>query len=135
VGESEVGLRFVVAVFAAWRVAHLLAFEDGPFDSIVRLRTAAGRFGAVLDCFYCLSLWVAAPLGAWVTTSPLAWLCVALAISGGACVLHRLSSSPLIMEPISEGATNGMLRTEARRGSGPDATHGPTHAGSDPAID
>jgi hypothetical protein len=118
VGELEVGLRFTVAVLATWRVAHLLAFEDGPFDAIARLRAAAGRFGGVLDCFFCLSLWVAAPLALWVTDSLLAWVCVALATSGGACLLHRLSSPPVVMQPFSEGATNGMLRTEASGGSG-----------------
>jgi hypothetical protein len=94
VGEQEIGFRFIVATLATWRVAHLLAFEDGPFAIVARLRAAAGRFGGVLDCFYCLSLWVAAPVALWVSASPVAWMCVTLATSGAACLLHRLTGPP-----------------------------------------
>ena len=115
-GEQEIGLRFIVVTFATWRVAHLLAFEDGPFALIARLRAAAGRFGGVLDCFYCLSLWVAAPFALWVSTSLVAWVCVTLATSGAACLLHRLTGPPVVMQPLSEGEAHGMLRTEAGGG-------------------
>src|SRR5262249_55012779 len=62
--DAEFGLRFALASLAAWRVTHLLAEEDGPADMVVRLRTRAGsgRLGELMDCFYCLSVWVAAPL-------------------------------------------------------------------------
>lgn len=54
---------FCVTVFAVWRLTHLLQAEDGPFDVIVNLRRACGEgfFGQLMDCFYCLSLWTAAP--------------------------------------------------------------------------
>ena len=57
----------VLGILCAWRITHLLQAEDGPWNLILRLRTLAGKgFPAqLLDCFYCLSLWVAAPL-AWV---------------------------------------------------------------------
>src|SRR5690606_6645885 len=53
----------LLGVLAVWRVTHLLQAEDGPWDVVVRLRRAAGAgfFGRLLDCFYCLSLWVALP--------------------------------------------------------------------------
>src|SRR5215467_14661089 len=83
--------RFMLAVLATWRVTHLLASEDGPADLIVRLRAALGESfaGKLLDCFYCLSLWVAAPLALYLTREPLEWLYSWLAISGGACLLER----------------------------------------------
>src|SRR5215510_6716205 len=58
---------FVIAVLAVWRITHLFFGEDGPYDIFLRLRRLAGRsfFGQLLDCFYCLSLWFAAPL-AWL---------------------------------------------------------------------
>lgn len=82
---------FVIAVFAAWRLAHLVAHEDGPFDAVVALRRFAGSgvFGRLMDCPYCLSLWTAAPF-AWYIADALAFgVMLWLAISGGACVLER----------------------------------------------
>ena len=55
--------RLVLVVLATWRVTHLLAFEDGPGDVVATLRQRLGNgfFGKLMDCFYCMSLWVAAP--------------------------------------------------------------------------
>ena len=83
--------RFVVAALATWRITHLLAEEDGPGDVIVRLRRRAGSgsVGELLDCFYCLSIWVAAPLSAGLgrrhRLDPVSWL----AVSGAACLLEQ----------------------------------------------
>lgn len=54
----------VVGALATWRVAHLLYAEDGPWNAVVRLRAAVGSgfLGEMMDCFYCLSLWAAAPI-------------------------------------------------------------------------
>ena len=56
----------VLGVLCVWRVTHLLHAEDGPWDLLVRLRRGVGNgfWGGLLDCFYCLSLWIALPLGA-----------------------------------------------------------------------
>jgi hypothetical protein len=58
---------FLITGLAVWRITHLFHAEDGPFDFIVRLRTVLGQpfFGTLMDCFYCLSLWIAAP-AAWL---------------------------------------------------------------------
>ena len=82
--------RLTVAVLATWRVAHLVACEDGPFDVIVRLRLRAGGgvMGRLMDCPYCLSLWIAAPFAFFVARNPLAWVAAWLAISGGASLLE-----------------------------------------------
>lgn len=82
---------FVAATLATWRVTHLITAEDGPFNIVARLRQAAGAgfVGQLMDCFYCASLWVAAPLALWVAhgwdTRVVAWL----ALSGGAALLER----------------------------------------------
>ena len=57
-----------LAILATWRLCHLVAREDGPFDLILRLRLRAGSgmVARLLDCPYCLSLWVAAPIAAWL---------------------------------------------------------------------
>jgi hypothetical protein len=53
-------VKYFVFVIVVWRVTHLIALEDGPFDSIIRLRNLAGNsfFGKLMDCFYCLSIWI-----------------------------------------------------------------------------
>jgi hypothetical protein len=83
--------RLTTAVLATWRVAHLIAREDGPFDLIVRLRVRAGAgvVGRLMDCPYCLSLWIAAPLASFVGRTPVTWVVAWLAISGGASLLER----------------------------------------------
>src|SRR5258707_1381651 len=74
------GVRFTLASLATWRLTHLLVEEDGPADVVVRLRARAGEswIGELMDCFYCLSTWVAAPLAVAVTPrrrdTPLVWL-------------------------------------------------------------
>lgn len=84
----------VLGVLAAWRMTHLLNAEDGPWDLLVKLRRLAGNgvFGSVLNRFYCLSLWVSAPL-AWLLGD--GWkdrLLLWLAISAGAILLQKATS-------------------------------------------
>lgn len=114
----EFWIRFVLAVLATWRVTHLLANEDGPADVIVRLRSRLGHSlaGQMMDCFNCLSLWIAAPAAIFVARGPLEWLFAWLALSGAACLLQRLGEESVAIEPISEpteGEPNHVLWSEA----------------------
>ena len=88
-------MPFVLAILATWRVTHLLANEDGPADIIFRLRRwlGDGFIGSLMDCFNCMSVWVAAPLALFVSANPLIWLVSWLALSGAACLLERLGSA------------------------------------------
>ncbi|MDH4065384.1 MAG: DUF1360 domain-containing protein [Acidobacteriota bacterium] len=89
--DWPVSFQFVVAVLATWRVAHLVAREDGPFDVIVRVRARAGdtSIGRLMDCPHCLGLWIAMPLAAWVARTPGQWLVAWLGIAGGASMAQR----------------------------------------------
>lgn len=107
--------RFLLASLATWRVTHLLACEDGPADVFVRFRArlGSGFFGKLMDCFQCLSFWVALPLAFFVSRELVEWFVIWLALSGTACLLERLVPEPVVIEPIAEGAEgNGMLRSE-----------------------
>ena len=57
-----------LGALAVWRITHVLNAEDGPGEVFVRLRAFVGRgfWGDLLDCFYCLSLWVAIPFACWL---------------------------------------------------------------------
>jgi hypothetical protein len=95
VEELQFWPRFVLSVLATWRVSHLLAYEDGPADLVLRLRAWAGGgfLGRMLDCFFCLSLWVAAAFAFVLAREPLAWVVAWLALSGAACLLTRATDS------------------------------------------
>jgi hypothetical protein len=76
----------VLGILCAWRITHLLQAEDGPWNLIVRLRafTGEGFAAQLLDCFYCLSLWVAAPLALVLGETPTEQTLLWPAISAGA---------------------------------------------------
>jgi hypothetical protein len=117
-------LRLVLAVLATWRVTHLLASEDGPGDVIFRLRRLLGQSvaGKMMDCFNCLSLWIAAPLALFVSNMPLEWLVTWLAVSGGACLLERMVREPVLMQSApqdSQGEWDHVLWPEARAADDP----------------
>jgi uncharacterized protein DUF1360 len=77
-------------------VTHLIAEEDGPANAIVRVRTRLGTSlaGELMDCFYCLSIWVAAPVTLTVTRRPRQAVGTWLALSGAACLLERATEKP-----------------------------------------
>jgi hypothetical protein len=113
--------RFVLAILATWRLTHLLAKEDGPAEIFIHLRLWVGSsfFGQVLDCFYCLSLWVAFPVACTISHSLLDFFLTWFALSGAACLLERNGQDPqdpVVIQPLThleEGGThNGMLRSE-----------------------
>lgn len=86
--------ELVVGALVTWRITHLLWAEDGPGDVVARLRERAGSrwWGQLMDCFSCLSIWVALPfavlLGRTVEGRLLLWP----ALSGGAIVVERTLS-------------------------------------------
>jgi hypothetical protein len=106
---GERALRLALAGVATWRLTHLLALEDGPADAIVklRLRVGSGPIGELMDCFDCLSIWVAAGFVPFVARSRSGERAVSwLALSGIACALQQLAGPPgeaaeqdLILDP------------------------------------
>ena len=83
--------QFILSILAVWRITHLLGKEDGPFDIIflMRKKAGAGFFGSLLDCFYCLSVWVALPFGIWLGPDWKEKILMWLALSGAACLLEQ----------------------------------------------
>ncbi|MBX9785102.1 MAG: DUF1360 domain-containing protein [Chitinophagaceae bacterium] len=84
-------MQLLVSVLASWRLAHLLSAEDGPWDVVIRIRKQLGHgfFGTLLDCFYCLSIWIAIPFAVWMSSDWITGIIHWLAISGGACILFK----------------------------------------------
>jgi hypothetical protein len=83
-----------LGVLVVWRITHFLYAEDGPLDVGVHLRRLAGSgiWGRLLDCFYCLSVWIAAPVALWIGEGTKHRVLLWPALSAGAILLERLTS-------------------------------------------
>ena len=94
--------RLVLAALTCYRLAQLVAIDDGPADAFLRLRAWAGAYdigqdsrperglGRLLGCPYCLGVWFALPCAAaalWPTWAGDAALLV-LGIAGAQSVLQ-----------------------------------------------
>jgi hypothetical protein len=92
----------VVASLVVWRVTHLLQAEDGPWNVVARLRRYVGDsyFGDLLDCFYCLSLWIALPFAFIAGSNWKERILLWPAVSGAAILLERFGdrSAPPVVE-------------------------------------
>ena len=84
----------IVGILGVWRITHLLNAEDGPGKVFVRLRKLAGFgfWGELLDCFYCLSLWVAGPFAYLIGSGWVERLLLWPALSGAAVLLERATA-------------------------------------------
>lgn len=87
---------FIIAAFATYYPALVIATLDGPFGVFDRLRQRwnAGYLGAGIRCPICVSAYVALPWAALLTWRlgfdlwlvPLVWF----ALAGGATFLHKV---------------------------------------------
>jgi hypothetical protein len=108
--------RLVLGALVTWRLTHLFNAEDGPWQIVVNLRRAAGHgmLGQLLDCFYCLSLWVAAPFAYLLGETWTERALLVPALSAAAIVLERLTATEPPMPHYVEDAegTDELLRKE-----------------------
>lgn len=89
------GLEWLlIGALGVWRVTHLLHAELGPWNVLERLRSLLdrGRAGRLLACFYCLSLWVAAPFAVLIGRDWSERGLLVLAFSGAAILLERATA-------------------------------------------
>lgn len=111
-----------VGTLCAWRITHLLNAEDGPWNFIVWMRRKAGGgfWGNLLDCFYCLSLWVAAPLAILIGEGAKERFFLWLALSAGAILLERATlKEPAIPTYFEHKEEDDVLLRESKKsGSG-----------------
>ena len=118
--DSNAIWRFTLSTLAIWRLTHLVAEEDGPWDLLVHFRAKLGNsvFGRLMDCFYCLSLWFSLPLSIWLASGWIGLILHWQALSGAACLLQRVTQK---REPFFTGsgaasqgdATCAVVKSEA----------------------
>jgi len=108
----------IIGMLSVWRVTHLLAAEDGPwqFFSWLRRRAGDGFFSDLLDCFYCLSLWISAPVACLIGEGWTERILLWPALSGGAILLERVTTARSGSTPPApyreDKEDDGMLRKE-----------------------
>jgi hypothetical protein len=87
-------LQYIIITLAVWRITHLLQAEDGPWDLVFKLRKAMGNsfWGSLMDCFYCLSIWVALPFALVQGRAFFDIFILWMSLSGGAILLEKISS-------------------------------------------
>ncbi|HWZ81930.1 MAG TPA: DUF1360 domain-containing protein [Terriglobales bacterium] len=117
-------MKLLLGILAVWRITHLLNAEDGPWNLFVRLREVMGSgfAGELLDCFYCLSLWIAAPLAYCLGEGWRETLLLWPALSAGAILTERITILPQEKEVphavYFEGPEDShVLRQESRSGA------------------
>ena len=110
---GEFWARFTAASLATWRVAHLFTYEDGPRDLVARLRASLGRgfWGKLMDCFYCLSLWVAALFAPAVSVRVPDVFLLWLGLSGAACLLERATAPAVHLDAAQPRVDPGSVKT------------------------
>ena len=82
---------FVVAILCVWRLTALICYEEGPFHIVSKLRKLLYhlRLGALVECFYCMSVWTALLLVLALTKPGPLTVILVFSISGGASIIER----------------------------------------------
>ena len=81
-----------LSILGVWRITHLLSAEDGRADCWRSFANWPGPdFGKLLDCFYCLSVWVKCSIRV-SSEADGADECCCGRLSGGAILLNRLTA-------------------------------------------
>jgi hypothetical protein len=86
--------EYFVAVIIVWRVTHLFSAEDGPLDIIFRFRKLLGDsvFGKLMDCFYCLSMWMGFLMALYFHQNWSTTILMSLYYSGASILLEKLTN-------------------------------------------
>lgn len=90
--------KYLILVIVVWRLTHLISAEDGPFDLIIKLRRLAGNtfFGKLMDCFYCLSIWIGLGCAVLATTNFIEIVMLTFYYSGASLLLEKLTNKNFV---------------------------------------
>jgi hypothetical protein len=86
--------KYLIMVIVVWRLTHLICAEDGPFDLIIKLRKLLGNsfFGKLMDCFYCLSIWIGLLCALYEGENVWEIIILTLYYSGASLLLEKLTN-------------------------------------------
>ena len=85
-------MEFLLAVLAVWRLSHMLAHEDGPWDVIYRIRKRLGdgQLGRMMDYVGCNSIWVSLPAASYLKPMGENFVLIWLSLSAGTLFLEGM---------------------------------------------
>ena len=88
----------IIFVIIVWRITHLIYAEDGPFDLIIKLRKLLGNsfLGKLMDCFYCLSIWLGLACAFYAGNGVIEIIMLAIFYSGASILLEKLTNKKFI---------------------------------------
>ena len=97
-------MTLLITILATWRIASLIAREDGPWNIFLRLRLKLGfeynvkseliaetELARGIECIWCNSLWIAPFTVLPLVSDPLEWIFHVLAVSTGVIVVEKLA--------------------------------------------
>ena len=104
-----------LGILALWRITHLLNAEDGPADlfGIFRRKAGSGFWGKLLDCYFCLSLWLAVPFAFLLGEGWRERLVLWPALSAGSILIERWFAREPPAATYVEDEHNAVLRENA----------------------
>lgn len=84
----------ITIILFVWRLSHLISYENGPFNIILKIRESIGNgiIGKLMDCFYCLSIWISFIPAFAFGEGFFQKLLLCFAFSGGAIILEKLTN-------------------------------------------
>ena len=90
--------KYFVLIIVVWRLTHLISAEDGPFDLIIKLRKLLGNsfFGKLMDCFYCLSIWIGLACAWYAGDNLMEIIMFTLYYSGASILLEKKTNKNFI---------------------------------------
>jgi hypothetical protein len=96
----HIAMKFTLSALAVYRIAFLIAREDGPWGVFRRLRrhVKSAAAGGLFGCLNCLSVWIALPLAVFVGSSWIERFVAWWALSGAAVLADRATRDPFEVE-------------------------------------
>jgi hypothetical protein len=110
----DVMFRFLLAALATWRLAFLLAREDGPWYIFARLRNRldSSPLSQLLSCVKCVGMWVSIPFAFFVRGDWAELVVIWLALAGVIALIDEWTRPPFEWQ---ETKSDELLRTEQDR--------------------
>lgn len=106
--------RFILAALATWRLALLLAREDGPGHIFARFRekTGSSSLRELFNCVKCLGVWIAIPFAFFVGGNWIELFVIWLALAAVTALIDEFTRPPFEWQ---EDKSDGVLRRDSDR--------------------
>ena len=110
--QGQTVFHFVLAALATWRLAFLLAREDGPWSALVGFRRVIGKgiLGKLFQCVKCVGIWISIPFAFFVGGTRAELLVTWLALAGVTALIDEATRPPFEFQ---ETADEELLRRDA----------------------